>query len=426
MRTAAGPPEAVLDHIAVGTDLIVPVANGEPPALLDAIEADAGGLQDVRVHQMLPLRPRPHHVGSIPGVRHVSYFLSETLREPYAAGLVDLVPNDFHALPGILRRSTDDPLLLIAVSPPDRNGMVSMGVAADYVAPLLGESRVFAQVAPQMPRTFGRHTMHLDDAVGWCEADTPLIEFPTAATTDVDRAIGAFVAERIPDGAVLQVGVGSVPDAVAALLVDKKDLGIHSELFGDGLRALVESGAAAGGAKVSERGKAVTTTVLGTNELYSFVDDNTMIEMWPVDLTNDPRVIARHPGFVAVNATMQVDLMGQCASESLGLHYVSSTGGQSDYMRGAMLSQGGQNFMVTHSTAHAADGSLVSRIVATLAPGAVVTTDKNVIDKVVTEFGVAQLHGATAAQRAKRLIAIAHPDFRDELERAAKEDGILH
>jgi acyl-CoA hydrolase len=414
----------VLDHIGPGTDLVVPTANGEPPALLDAIEAHPEALEDVRVHQLLPLRERPHHRGAVPGLRHVSYFLSATLREHYAAGTVDLVPNDFHSVPDIMRRTLRRPLMLAAVSPPDRHGVVTLGVAADYAASLLGEVPVFAQVVPSMPRTFGRHSFHLADAVGWCEVDTPLVEAVSPPPTDLDRAIAALVAERIPDGATLQIGIGTVPDAVASMLVDTRDLGVHSELFADGLRRLMEAGAVTGKAKHHERGKAVTTTILGSRQLYDFADDNPDIEMWPVELTNDPRMIARHPKMVAVNASMQVDLIGQCASESLGTHYVSSTGGQADFMRGATLSDGGQNFMVLHSTAQTPAGP-VSRIVPTLTPGAVVTTQKNVIDKVVTEFGVAELYGATAEQRAERLVAIAHPDFRDDLARAARDDGLL-
>jgi acyl-CoA hydrolase len=222
----------------------------------------------------------------------------------------------------------------------------------------------------------------------------------------------------------LQIGIGSVPDTVAAMLVDSHDLGIHSEMLGDGLMRLMEAGAVTGAAKQHERGKAVATNILGSHELYRFVDDHPDIEIWPVDLSNDPRMIGRHRRMVAVNATMQVDLFGQCASESLGTHYISSSGGQADFMRGAMLAEDGQNFMVMRSTANTPDGP-VSRIVPTLTLGAMVTTQKNVIDKVVTEYGVAELYGATAEQRARRLIAIAHPDVRDDLARTARADGLL-
>jgi acyl-CoA hydrolase len=421
---AASPPGAVLEHIRPGTDLIVPVANGEPPAILDAVEAGADGLDDVRVHQLLALRARAHHDGRWPQLRHVSYFLSAALREPYATGAVDLVPNDFHSIPDILRRTTRHPLIVAAVSPPDRHGCVSLSLAGDYTAALLDEVPVFAQVNPRLPRTFGRHTFHLADAVGWCEADTDLVELVSPPATEVDRTIAGFVAERIPDGSTLQIGIGSVPDTVAALLVDSRDLGIHSELLGDGLMALMEGGAVNGAAKQYERGKAVTTNIIGSHELYRFADEHPDIEIWPVDLSNDPRMIGRHRRMVAVNATMQVDLFGQCASESLGTHYISSSGGQADFMRGAMLAEDGQNFMVLHSTANTPDG-VVSRIVPTLTPGSMVTTMKNAIDKVVTEYGVAELYGATAEQRAERLIAIAHPDFRDELSATARADGLL-
>lgn len=216
----------------------------------------------------------------------------------------------------------------------------------------------------------------------------------------------------------------TVLDAVAELLADHKDLGVHTELFSDGLRCLFEAGAVTGARKHNARLTSVTTDAAGTDDLYDFLRDNHHVNFWPVDQTNNPIAIGAHPDFVAINATMQIDLLGQCASESLGTHYVSSTGGQADYMRGAMLSERGQSFIVTHSTANTPEG-VVSRIVPTLSPGAVVTTHKNVVDKLVTEHGVAELRGETIAERSRRIISIAHPDFRDELERSARDLGYV-
>jgi acyl-CoA hydrolase len=268
-----------------------------------------------------------------------------------------------------------------------------------------------------MPRTSGRNQIHLSRVAGWIEADYPLVSPAPTAITDTDRAIAALVAERIPDGATLQIGIGAVPDAVAGLLAGHRDLGIHSELFADGLRRLVECGAASGALKREGRFQAVTTFSFGSPELYAFLDDNRHVQFEPADQTNDVRDIAVQPKFCAVNATMQVDLLGQCASESLGSHYISSTGGQADFMRAAVYSEGGQSFIVTHSTA--VNGT-ISRIQPTLSPGAVVTTHKNLVDKVVTEHGVAELRGRTIRQRALALIAIAAPPFRDGLRAAAR------
>ncbi len=409
---------AVLDHIRPDSDLIVQSDNGEPVTVLDAIEAAAGQLERVRVHQALAAHDRRYHAGAFGDrLRHISYFLTPKLREHFERGTVDLVPNDLSSIPGILRARTTDPLLLTSVSPPDRHGFVSLGTNAMYGAALLGDVRVFAEVNRRMPRTSGRNQLHLSRVVGWVEADYPLWSPAPVPITDTDRAIAAFVADRIPEGATIQIGIGAVPDAVAGLLTDHRDLGIHSEFFADGLRRLVECGAATGALKRQQRFQAVTTIAFGSPEIYPFLDENRHVLFWPSDETNDVRAIAAHPKFCAVNATMQVDLLGQCASESLGSHYISSTGGQADFMRGSAYSDGGHSFIVTHATA--VNGT-ISRIQPTLSPGAVVTTHKNLVDKVVTEHGVAELRGRTIRQRAEALIAIAAPAFRDELRVAAR------
>jgi len=419
--------DELMDHVGAGTSVIVPVGNGEPVAILDAIEAaaDASQLDGVRIHQLLPVRARKHHSGCFGDqLRHVSYFLNASLREHYERGEVDLVPNDFHAVPAMLRR-LEQPLLAVAASPPDAHGYVSLGVAGDYAAALLGEMPVIVEVNASMPRTQGEHTFRLADAAGWVERDTPMVAVPPASGTDVDRRIAELVAQRIPDGCVLQFGVGAVPDLVAGLLGDHRDLGIHTELLGDGIMGLIESGAANGHTKTREHGLATTTTIMGSAALYDWAHEHPGVYVLPVDISNDPRVIAEHDDFASVNATMQIDLLGQCDSESLGSHYVSSTGGQADFMRGAQLAARGQSFIVTHSTAHdVASGTVVSRIVPTLSPGSVVTAHKNLVDKVVTEHGVAELTGRTTRERATALIAIADPAFRDDLAAEARAMGL--
>jgi acyl-CoA hydrolase len=421
-RPAAGP-AAVLEHLRPDMDVIVPPANGEPVTVLDAIEAAAPGLDRVRVHQVFAVHDRRYHAGAFGDrLRHVSYFLTAKLREHLARGTIDLMPNDLSSIPAILRARTRNPLIVASVSPPDRHGYVSLGTNASYCAALRGDVRVFVEVNRRMPRTSGHNQIHLSQVVGWVEADYPLFSPPPVPITDVDRAIASLVAERVPDGATLQIGIGAVPDAVAQLLADRRDLGIHTEFFGDGLRRLVEGGAATGARKRHARFQAVTTDAFGSPDLYAFLDDNRHVAFWPVEETNDPRAVGAQPGFCAVNATMQIDLLGQCASESLGSHYVSSTGGQADFMRGAVFSEGGQSFIVTHATA---EHGAISRIQPTLAPGAVVTAHKNLTDKVVTEHGVAELRGRTIRERAHALIAIAAPAFRDELRAAARRLGYV-
>jgi acyl-CoA hydrolase len=412
---------AVLDHIGPGADLIVPLANGEPVTLLDAIEEAADGLQDVRVHQMHALHDRPYLHGKFGDrLHHVSYFLSHVTRPCFHDGTIDLVPNHFSEMRTILREQTTDPLVLAAASPPDRHGYFSLGVSADYVASFIGRARFFLEANAQMPRTFGRNQIHISQVVGWVEADYPLIEVPPAPPIDTDRAIATYVAERIPDGATIQTGIGATPNAILAALTGHRDLGVHTELLSDGVIDLVEQGVVTGVAKVINRTKTVATFALGTARLHDFVHENTACELWPVRYVNDPRVIAQESNFVSINATISVDLLGQCASETVAGTYYSSSGGQADFARGAMYSAGGQGFIVLHSTAK--DGA-VSRIVPQLAAGDVVTTLKNTVDKIVTEWGVAELRGRSIRERARALIAVAHPDHRDRLQSEARRLG---
>jgi acyl-CoA hydrolase len=411
-------PESVLQHVNDGGDIIMPIANGEPVRLLDAIEARADDLNNVRVHQMHALHDRPYlHAAYGDRLRHVSYFLSEVTRPCFAAGTIDLVPNNFSEMRAILKERTHDPLVMAAASPPDRHGYFSLGLNADYVSSFVGRARFFLEANRQMPRTFGRNQVHISQVVGWSETDYPLIELPPPGVEDIDRRIAGLVAERVPNGATIQVGIGSTPNAILSALGGHRDLGIHTELISDGVMDLVENGVVTGIAKQLNRTKTVGTFALGTRRLYDFLDENCAIELWPVRYVNDPRVIAQEASFVSINSTIAVDLMGQCASETVAGRYYSSSGGQADFARGAMYSPGGQGFVVLHSTTR--DGAL-SKIVAQLAPGDVVTTLKNTVDKVVTEWGVAELRGRSIRERATALIAIAHPDHRPHLAAEAR------
>ncbi len=417
-----GQPEAVLDHFGEGADLIVGLGNGEPVTVLDAIEASAQRLSGVTVHQMLPLRKRRYMHGDFAGLSHVSWFLSPANREAFHEGACDLVPNNFSDVPRLMRRSTRRTLVLAATSPPDRHGYFSLGPHAEYAAAMIGEVPFFLEVNHQMPRTFGENQVHLSQVAGWCEADYPLVELPTRPTRETDRRIAGYVAERIPDGATLQAGIGTIPNEVLGLLGDHSGLGVHTELLSDGFVDLVESGIITGARKLTHRNKIITTSALGSGRLYDFVNENPGVEFWPVSYTNDPRNIAKEDHMVAINATLEVDFLGQCASESLGSEYWSSSGGQPDFARGAIFAEHGQSFIVLHSTT--ADES-VSRIAAQLHPGAAVTTFKNVVDCVVTEYGVAELRGSSIRERTRKLIGIAHPKFRDELAHQAREIGYL-
>jgi acyl-CoA hydrolase len=272
-----------------------------------------------------------------------------------------------------------------------------------------------------MPRTFGLNQVHGSEVLGWCEADRPLVEVPQIVPDDRDRAIAGAIVEHIPDRATLQVGIGGIPNAVLEALRDHSGLGIHTELLADGIVDLVERGAVTGTHKLLRRNKVEATFCLGTQRLYDWLHDNSAVELLPVDLVNDPRRIAKESDFISINATTEVDLYGQCASETIAGRYWSSSGGQADFARGAMYSEGGKAFIVLHSTTRKGR----SRIRLRLTEGSVVTTLKNTVDHVVTEWGMAKLRGRSLAERAQALIAIAHPDHREGLEREAREAGVL-
>ena len=419
----AGRADDVLAHLSDGADVIVPIANGEPVTVLDAIEAEADRFDDVRLHQMHALHDRPSLRGELrPHVRHVSYFLSPIARRSFLAGGLDLVPNHFSEVPQILRSTTKCTLVVAAASPPDRHGYFSLGTSCDYVASLIGEVPFFLEVNPQMPRTFGENQIHVSQLAGWCEADYPLVEVAPPPVTDVDRRIAAHVAALIPDGYTLQAGIGSIPNAILGLLEHHRDMGIHTELLSDGVMRLADAGVVTGTKKALRRGKIVTTFALGTRALYDWLGENAAVELLPVAWVNDPRVIAREPNFVSINATTEVDFLGQCASETVAGRYYSSSGGQADFARGAMYADNGKGFIVLPSTT--SDGA-VSRIRARLHEGSAVTTLKNTVDHVVTEYGVAKLRGRSIRERTEALIGIAHPAFRDELEGEAKDMGFL-
>ncbi|HEY5874449.1 MAG TPA: acetyl-CoA hydrolase/transferase C-terminal domain-containing protein, partial [Ilumatobacteraceae bacterium] len=257
---------------------------------------------------------------------------------------------------------------------------------------------------------------------GWNYHDVPLVSIEPATPTDLDRRLAGFVAERIADGSCIQTGIGTIPNAIVTSLMGHRDLGIHTELISDGIVDLIEAGVATGVRKRNNRTKAVGTFALGSAKVYEFLADNPAVELWPVNYVNNPRLISDEPNFVSINATVEVDLLGQCASETIGGRYWSSSGGQSDFAQGAFLSDKGKGFIVLQSTAR---NGTVSRIVAGFHPGTVITTLKNTVDHVVTEWGVAELRGRSIAQRARALISIADPSFRDELTAAASRFGYL-
>ena len=332
------------------------------------------------------------------------------------------MPAHFSEMPLLLRREAKQPLVLAAASPPDRHGYVSLGTNADYTARFIGADAVLHRGQPEHATDVRRELAAPEPGRRADGSRLSPRRGAAAARIGAGPQIAALVAERVPDGATIQAGIGAIPNAILGLLHDHRDLGLHTELISDGVMDLFESGALTGTHKVTRPGKLVATFALGTRQLYDFLHDNSAVELLPVDWVNDPRVIGREHCFVSINATVEVDLLGQCNSEMVAGHYYSGSGGQTDFARGAMYSERGMGFVVLHSTT--GDGS-VSRIVSHLCPGAPVTTMKNTVDHVVTEYGVAELRGRSIAERAESLIKIAHPEFRDTLRADARAVGFL-
>lgn len=416
-------PEDILAFIHNDTDLILPIANGEPQVLLDIIEQNATEFQNVRIHQMHAIRERAYIQGEMkPSLSYVSYFLSGASRKAFLHGQCELVPNHFRQVPRILRERTKTSLIVAAASMIDEHGYFSLGTQAAYVSSFIGKVPFFLEVNKQMPRTFGANQIHISQIEGYITVDYPLHEITISTVTDTDQRIGSYIVEQIEDGSTIQAGIGAIPNAVMHLLNSHKNLGIHTELLSDGMIDLVETGVVNGIEKRTYPGKIVTTFALGTKRLYDFLHENPVVEFLPVEVVNDPYEIAKEEHMISINATTEVDFLGQCASETIGGNYYSSTGGQADFAQGVSLAKKGKGFICLHSTAK---NESISRIRPHLTTGSVVTTSKNDVDRIVTEYGVAELRGKSIAQRTSAIINIAHPKFREELTYEARRMGIL-
>lgn len=337
---ASSEPSDVLRFVSTDADIIVPLANGEPPTLLDVLENHAGRLNGVRIHQMHAMQERRYIRGEFGNhLRHVSYFLSPATRDAYLHCGSDLVPSHFSEVPALLHNWTRCSLVMARASPPDRHGYFSLGTNADYTASLIGRVPFYLEVDRGMPRTYGENQLHANQLGGWCIGDRGLTDVARARPSPEDCKIGEFVAERIQDGSTIQIGIGSSTAGVLEARSGHKHLGVHTELLSDGVMKLVESGVVTGTRKHLRRHKVVATFCLGSRDLYRWLHQNAAVELLPVDWVNDPRVIGQEPQFVSINSTTEVDLFGQCASETVNGRYWSGSGGQADFARGAMYSE---------------------------------------------------------------------------------------
>jgi acyl-CoA hydrolase len=412
-------------HVRDQDMIIVPTGVGEPPALLTALSEQRREFQGVQVAQILPLRKYGYFdPETVANVRHTAYFFGGVSRPGGQDGWIDFIPAYFSELPSMIARGlTPADVVFSMASEMDEHGFFSLSLGADYTMAAIAKARaVVLEVNPNVPFANGNCHIHISQVTALVESDEPILEVGLPKIGPVQEAIAKYVADLIPDGATLQIGYGGIPDAVVMQLTHKHDLGIHTEMVGDGIMTLVESGAVTNRRKNYHPGKMLATFALGSKKLYQFMHRNPALEMHPVDFTNDPYRAGMNDNMIAINATLQIDLLGQCGSESLGSAPYSGTGGQVDFVRAANRSNGGKAFIVLPATAK---NDSISRIVPTLTPGTHVTTSKNDVNYVVTEFGVAQLRGKSAKQRAEALIAIAHPDFRSELRAAAKAMRLL-
>jgi 4-hydroxybutyrate CoA-transferase len=393
----------------------------EPTALVEAMIARSSELRDVEVIHVLTFGNAdyvlPEHEGHF---RHTAFFIGGNVRAAVNEGRADFIPIFLGEIPALFKSgdlSID--VSCINVSPPDEHGFCSFGAdvgigkSATWAA-----DTVVAQVNPKVPRTHGDAFIHINRLNKIVECDIPLHELKGGAITDIHKAIGSNIADLIVDGATLQMGIGAIPDAVLLFLKGKKDLGVHTEMFSDGLVELVQAGVVTGEKKTIHPGKIVSGFFMGSQELYEWSHNNPMIEMHPTEYTNDPFIISQNENMVAINSALQVDLTGQVCSDSIGHRLYSGFGGQVDFIRGASRSKGGVPIIALPATAR---GGTISRIMPHLDLGAGVVTTRGDVRYVVTEFGAANLHGKTVRQRAEALIGIAHPDFREDLFAAAQK-----
>jgi len=415
------PPEEAAKTVKSGHRVVLGHACGEPRCVIAELVSRAEELKDVEIVHMVAMGEslycRPEHSKSF---RHNGLFIGASTRKAVAEGRADYTPCFFSEIPSLFRDNVlPVDVAMIIVSTPDSNGYVSLGISVDYtLQAALSAKIVIAEVNPQMPVTGEESLLHVRDIDYFVLSNMPLYELSPPQIGAVENAIGGHIAGLIKDGDCLQLGIGAIPDAVLGFLKDKKDLGIHTEMISDGVMELAKKGVINGVRKQLHLGKITLTFIMGTAELYRWVDNNPMIEAYPVDYTNDQYVIAGNDNVISINSAIAIDLMGQVASDTIGARQFSGVGGQVDFVRGAARSRGGRSIIALPATAKK---GRVSRVVTTLEAGQAVTTSRNDVDYVVTEYGVAHIKGKTCKQRAQALINIASPQFRDQLRNECRE-----
>ena len=417
-------PEEAVAGIRSGDQVYVQCASAAPSVLLDALVARASELRDVGMVHLHTEGPGPHLAPEMAGhFRHRALFVGPNARAAISEGRADYVPVFLSDVPRLFETGAVPLDAVFAnVTPPDKHGFCSLNVSVEAMhSAIRAATTVIAQLNPALPRTLGESFIHVDDIDLAVEVDIPPYARPIGPISDIEQRIGQYVAELVPDGATIQLGIGAIPAATALALRDHRDLGVHTEMFTDSIVDLVEAGVITGARKERNRGKIVTAFMMGSERLYAFVHDNPMIEMRSVDFTNDTHVIRSFSRMMAINSAIEVDLTGQVVADSIGSRVYSGVGGQMDFIRGAALAAEGRAIIALPSTA--AGGSM-SRIVSTMKEGAGVVTTRAHARTIVTEYGVAELFGRTLRERAASLIGVAHPDHRERLTAEAHAAGL--
>lgn len=419
--------EELAEQVESGWVLGMDTAPSQAPAIMNAIAARVkhSDIKGVQVQTLLDAYPfefytDPDMFGKMTGY---SWFSSGYARKAINGGWADLLPTYYRDIPRHIRAEYEYDAFCIEVSPMDSHGYFSLALNGSYAEAMIDKAkRVFVEVNENQPRCLCGTQLHVSQVDAIVEYNHELPVLPPVAIDEVSQTIGNLIAEQIPDGACIQLGIGAIPDATGMALKSKHDLGIHTEMFTDSMVELIECGAVNNSKKQIHRGKSVTTFAYGSKRIYDYVDDNPAIEILPVDYVNNPEVICKNDNMISINAAIEVDFFGQVCAESVGTKHMSGSGGQIDFVRGACQSKGGKSFIAFTSTAK---GGTISKIKPILTPGAVCTTSKNDVDYIVTEYGIAHMRGRSLGERTRQLIAIAHPDFRDELTFEAKKRGII-
>lgn len=425
-QTRIATPDEAVKAIKSGDRVFLTGNASVPLPLLDALVRRAPVLEDVEICHPLTICPDDYVAPRMQGhLRVNTMFISANVRRAVNEGRADFTPVMLSEFPLLFKNGhLPVDIAMIHVSPPDEHGFCSMGAESGLTISAAEVAKtVIAQVNAQMPRTLGDTAMHIDRMHYVVPCDTPLFEMPMGDDVDqeVVEGIAAHIAALIPDGATMQLGIGALPNAVLKFLFDKKDLGVHSELISDGVIDLVEAGVVNGRRKTLHAGKITCGFLLGTRRLYKWVDNNPLVELRRTEYVNDPFVVAQNDRMVAINSAIEIDLTGQVCADSIGTRMHSAVGGQLDFIYGASRARGGVPIIALPSTSELRDGTVVSRIVPILKPGAGVVTSRNHVHYVVTEFGTAALYGKSVRQRTRELIKIAHPRFRDEIAARARE-----